>query len=164
MCDGEIGVSSRNGKRCTNCAMKIKKGDFFFRIQEKSTGEGSRHLCHHCTHFMVRAVEEEVKIRGIQSYTAESNRRSCASCKKRIHKGEKVARIQTRFKTVREDYSFGSDRHQSYCDSCLDEIKQVEDAYIKGIQAYDAPKYINSKYEYVRKKAMEALDGRRKAR
>ena len=90
-----MGVSQNNLKSCSECGRRINKGDYCWRIRERTNHDGSQHLCESCTLLLSRA--DELDILSSRLCTAQATgRSSCSYCDRKLPEGARVAQVRIR--------------------------------------------------------------------
>ena len=157
MC-GTASISKNNRKTCCNCGRSIRKGDFCWQVQEKNGSDGTRHICESCTDLLTLALEVDVRSSRITGGVVKMPNCRCARRRSGIPRGEKAGfvRVRPEHTVINRGVVETVSRKKKICSSCLQEISQEIRAYRRGINFYDAVKYLTSNSVLLKELAMEA--------
>lgn len=153
--EGQAKISQNNLKTCCECGRRIPKGGLCLNIQEAAYGghDGSRHVCESCMSLLAQGLETD--IRGFRLSAGPVSRScSCFRCKEEIPKDSRAAAVR-----IRPPSKGSPDRTRKLCMGCLQDIKQELRVFRIGMDAYEAPRYVSSRSEYLRTASLNRLEG-----
>lgn len=160
MC-GKASISKNNRKTCCNCGRSIRIGDFCWQVQQRSGGDGTRHICESCAELLTQARMIDVMSSRISGAVVRTPNCKCARCKTDIPRGDRAGfiRIRPEHTVVNRGVVSTVSRKKKICYACLDEIQQEIKVYRYGIDVYEAARYLTGNSVMLKEVAMEALNG-----